>query len=440
MGLKRRLKRAERNANHICQSVPKGLKAPLSEMVARNCTLSAFNECHPPLPIGNDDLPKPFIPSTKYELKAWELVDSQSIYISGTTIPIYDIGGETKKELQYAIKKAMEVINMEENADLKFETVESGYLRYDGTWGREYILDLILSGKKGSVHRRVNLLRVHQPELVVLPETGEKNRDTRINFIVPISKVSQRFTEFLHMYEDICLKTQENVRLILVVYGQEDLVFVKDSVEKYAKRHPSFQFKIIFGTEEFSRARAMDLGLSVLTESELAFLCDVDMTIELSFLSRCRMNPIRGKRVYFPAFFKYYNMDYVYRFKRKPFSYKIKREHGHWAVYSYGMVCIYKSDYTAAGGFDKSIVGWGGEDVSFLSRIIEHKLEVLRAPDPSLSHRYHDKTCSSSLQPTQFAMCISSRNENLADRGQLAEYVFYLEGKYGITHRTLWDK
>ena len=125
-------------------------------------------------------------------------------------------------------------------------------------------------------------------------------------------------------------------------------------------------------------------------------------------------------------------MDYVYHFKRKPRKYTIKREHGHWVVYGYGMVCIFKSDYTAVGGFDTSIVGWGGEDVKLFDRVTSYGLEILKAPDPSLRHHYHDKVCSTSLNAFQFAMCTSSREESLADKEQLGEYVLNLENQLGI--------
>ena len=64
---------------------------------------------------------------------------------------------------------------------------------------------------------------------------------------------------------------------------------------------------------------------------------------------------------------------------------------------------------------------------------MKHKLDVFRAPDPFLTHRFHEKTCSKTLPRDRFANCHSSKNENVADKQQLAEYVFYLEKKCKIT-------
>ena len=49
---------------------------------------------------------------------------------------------------------------------------------------------------------------------------------------------------------------------------------------------------------------------------------------------------------------------------------------GHWVYYGYGMVCLYKADYMAVGGFDLHIKGWGGEDVDLYKKVIKHGLRV----------------------------------------------------------------
>ena len=435
--LKRKLLVAEKSANMVCRQSSQ-VSTLSTETADKECDLKAFDGCQISSSVTSDAPPPPVSPSNKYELQTFTYLDSRAVFTSGTTVPTVDIQGEMEEELQYIIKTAVDIVNRNEATEYKFQKLKNAYLRYSGTRGREYILDLVLSHEQEVLQRRLNLLRPHQPGLVLLQDASEENRKARVNFIVPISRVSKRFKEFLFMYEDLCLKTRENARLVLAVFGKEDLGFVKKSVMKLAKKYPDFQSHIISSDATFSRARALDLGISFLSDTELAFLCDVDMTVDLGFLSRCRMNALRGKRVYYPEFFKYYNMDYVYRFRKRPKTFAIKRQHGHWAVYSFGMLCIYKSDYTSAGGLDTDIVGWGGEDVDLFERIVKQKLEVLRAPDPALSHRYHDKQCSANLRPLQFASCLTSREESLADRMQLAEYVFYLEERYKLTQRQLW--
>ena len=416
-----------RVTNQVCSTLPEEFSGPATERITRDCNSSAFHAC-PTLP----DSPQFSFTQNETDSEAWRYIEEDHVYTSGTNVPVSGTSSELKKDLKYVIAKALQNINEEEHTQLGFNELESAYIRHSSIRGSEYILDLSLFGQQDIIRRRVELFHPYLPEVVVLPDSGLDRRGVRINFIVPLSQVGKRFSEFMKTYENICLMNGENVRLVLATYGRDDVISMRKSVQEYQKKYPDAEFRVVHGEGEFSRGRALDLGLSTLNGNELAFLCDVDMTFDLPFLNRCRLNTIQGRRVYYPEIFKYYNMDYVYHFKRKPRKYTIKREHGHWVVYGYGMVCIFKSDYTAVGGFDTSIVGWGGEDVKLFDRVISYGLEILKAPDPSLRHHYHDKVCSTSLNAFQFAMCTRSREESLADKEQLVEYVLNLENQLGI--------
>ena len=101
------------------------------------------------------------------------------------------------------------------------------------------------------------------------------------------------------------------------------------------------------------------------------------------------------------------------------------RHNGHWAHYSYGVVCVYADDYRKAGGFQLSAKGWGNEDVDFLERTLKAGLEPFRSPDPGLVHRWHPKVCERGALADEgtYQDCLRSRGENLADRIELASYV-----------------
>lgn len=263
-----------------------------------------------------------------------------------------------------------------------------------------------------------------------------------VQFVIPLSSVNERLTLFLGTYENVCLKTDERCNLNLVVYGKEDHSVIEKRLSSLRKRYPSFVARLIPGEGAFSRARALEQGIATLSPDDLIFICDVDMIVKPEFLNRCRRNSIKGKQVYYPEVFRFYNTEYAYRYagplKSKRRS-QITRESGHWGTYSYGMLCVYKEDFVKIGGFDTKIEGWGGEDIALADRVLKGGFMVMRAPDPALSHRYHDKVCSRKLRPRQFMDCISSRREDLADRSSLAEYVFYLEGRCKIKKWNLWS-
>ena len=42
---------------------------------------------------------------------------------------------------------------------------------------------------------------------------------------------------------------------------------------------------------------------------------------------------------------------------------------GYFRKFGFGVVSVYKSDLEAAGGFDTTIAGWGGEDIDIVEKV-----------------------------------------------------------------------
>ncbi len=375
-------------------------------------------------------------PQPTNELNGWSVVNPNSTYYSDRLEPREWYDGQIRLEIEMVAKMALQNMNRHHSTNFIFSRVVYGIFRSIGTQGRELILDVETKAKEV---KHFHLLRPFHLDPVVLEDAGPEAMDKTIDFVVPLSNVHSRFAEFMKNYENLCLQVNENCRLNLVIYGKDDYKIIESNLTEYKVRYPHAQFNLVSGVGKFSRGRALHQGIATLQESDLAFTCDVDMTIDRNFLNRCRRNTIQSRRIYFPAVFKYYDMDYVYRFEEKPlFGYDISRKHGHWCTYGYGMLCIYKSDYDEIGGYDAKIEGWGGEDVKLADRVIKHGYEVMRAPDPALSHRHHPKICSKTLSKTQYSQCLSSRNEDIADRRRLADYIYYLENKCNVKKK-IWD-
>ena len=370
--------------------------------------------------------PKSYQPTSKDDYQSWEYFDATTIYNDEMMQPGYWLRMQKnrKYELQLMLGKMMQVASQQHGRYMKFRKVKNGWVRHNPMRGNEYIIDAEFSeGRNGKVvEQRISLVRPLAINYIPLEENSDTQ--TPIHFVVPITNVNDRFKEFMSMYENKFLKTGERVKLVLSVYGDTDVMFVRKVLVSYRKKYPEMSITIVEGKGQFSRGKALHLGMTKLYSEDLAFLCDVDMTVEEGFLDRCRKNTIRGKRVYYPEFFKFYNLDYVYRNSKPRLRFVLKRLNGHWAYYSFGMLCIYKSDYESVGGMNTNIVGWGEEDVNFFDRVLKKRLEVLRAPDVSLKHRWHEKHCPSTLSEKQYKHCLSSRAENLADRIELANYIY----------------
>ena len=371
----------------------------------------------------------------RVEIIDWDTIIGNTIYTTKSVSPSNYLYGERKLELELASRRAIEMINQETSGNYKLKKLVNAYVRYRGSVGNEFILDLHLKGKNDILTKRISLIRPHSFQIIKVIDAPSQVLKKKINFIVPLSNVNKRFLNFIKVYKDTCIASREACCLHLVVYGEKDIARIRTEVERLKKKYSIFEFKIIAGKGNFSRGSALHQGISSLQEHDLAFLCDVDMSLNKAFLNRCRQNAIEGKRVYFPEVFKFYNLSYVYWMSSLKKQHVIDERHGHWGYYGYGMLCIYKSDYIKIGGYNTKIKGWGGEDDSFVESTIKKGYEIFRAPEPALTHHWHSKICNGkNLSRYQLMSCYSSRNEVLGGRVQLASYIYSLEKHCKVKH------
>lgn len=368
-------------------------------------------------------------PQNIYEMQTWTYFDSMSFYKDEMIEPqkplwLYNYHSI---ELNNILLEAVRLANINYPSPLVFHKLLNGYMKHDGQKGNTYIVDIQLKEQYNPfviIQRRFSFLRPLSLHYEILPSKNSINE--AVNLVVPVTKVNDRLGEFLKMYEQVALISGQRTHLVLVTYTESDQKYCKSKISYYTKKYPSSRFTIVQGEGDFARAKALDKGISVLDNNDLIFISDVDMEFDEQFLERCRLNTIQGQQVYYPEVFKMYNMKYVYKAGMKPGYLGIMRKNGHWCHYGYGMLCLYRSDYIAVGGLDTSFVGWGGEDVEFYEKILRHKYKVLRAPDPALIHKWHPKHCHKQEGSKQ-SSCLSSQSEVLADRRELAQYVYELE-------------
>lgn len=401
---------------------PSSAPPPSTDCVPSLCPNKHPNKC--PNAGVVSSLATPYQPTTIYDYQSWVYFDPATIYLDRDSYPTYRLKHKKniRQELKQVLAKALQKVSERHGRPLKFKKLVNGWMRHNPFVGNEYIVDCLLqdSGRK-FISKRISLVQPLATNYVTVKDNAESA--SLVNVVVPLTNVNHRFHEFMDMYERLALVKAEHTRLILSVYGKEDVKIVTRKVSEYRNKYPRADIKIVEGLGEFSRGKALHNAVSQLAPNELIFVCDVDMHVEQPFLERCRKNTIPNKRVYYPEFFKLYNMNYVYWNKPRPKRLGLNRSHGHWAYYSFGMLCIYKTDYTAVGGMDTNIQGWGDEDVQFFNKVIRRRLEVLRAPDTALSHRWHEKHCPKDLSKNQLKHCLSSQSENLADRRELALYI-----------------
>lgn len=373
-----------------------------------------------------------FVPHNKWEIHSWEYFNQTQLLQPFNSLPSTGLIGVDRHEARNVLTKGMFLINKNKAPSERygFERLQNGYKRIDPSRGADYILDFVLNkqyGHDSKIHKRINLFRPFQDEFLVVP--NEASSDRTVNFIVPLSGLSNRLVEFMRTYEANVLEITEDATLTIVLSNSSDSDAVHRFIQHYQTKYPDAKIVILDIYGDFARGVAVHKGVQLFSKYDLLFICDVDIDVKWNFMRRCRLNTVRGKQVYFPIFFKLYKMDFVHKYGRINITSTIMRQNGHWAHYSYGMVCIYGEDYLDTGGFDLSLQGWGEEDVSFLHQVIKAGKEIMRAPDPGLIHRWHPKHCSKATisSDTVYEHCLRSRAENIADRIELANYYFEKE-------------
>lgn len=371
-----------------------------------------------------------FVPHNKWEIHSWDYFNQTQLLQPYNLLPSTGLIGVDRQEARNVLTKGMYLINKNRVPSERygFERLQNGYKRIDPNRGAEYILDFVLNrqyGHDSKIHKRINLFRPFQDEFLTTPNEGSS--DSTVNFIVPLSGLSNRLVEFMKAYEANVLEVKEDTSLTIVLSNSSDSDAVHRYIQQYQNNYPDAKITILDIYGPFARGIAVHKGVQLFGKNDLLFLCDVDIDVKWHFLRRCRLNTVRGRQVYFPIFFKLYKMDFVHKYGRSSnISSVIMRQNGHWAHYSYGMVCLYTEDYLDTSGFDLTLQGWGEEDVSFLHRVIKAGKEVMRAPDPGLIHRWHPKHCSKASinSDTVYEHCLRSKAENIADRIELANYYF----------------
>lgn len=272
----------------------------------------------------------------------------------------------------------------------------------------------------------------------------------KINFILALNERWTQFKNFITHYENACLKTQENTRLVIVLFEHESNpeLIADDEIEKGVKLKQSelinsiikkLKLKYLKTVDDtslslvvqkgkyFSKTINLELGAEKFDNNELLFVIDVDMIFSRELLYRIRMNTVQNKQAYFPIVYNQYNPKYLAN-KNSSGEFELSYSTGHWRNAGYGMVGVYKSDWRSLGGYDTSIVGWGKEDVDFFEKAVSKKINLFRCVDPDLVHVYHEKYCDKDTPRDQYKMCKNAKADMYVPRRILSDllYVQYL--------------
>lgn len=283
--------------------------------------------------------------------------------------------------------------------------------------------------------------------------------DRRIHFILPLAGRQEIFKRFMKNYEEIVLKSDEAVTLIVVLYldSKNPLDYRNaESLITYYNDQYGKDIRIVqMGTTTFSRGAALTEGLKQCGKEDLVSFIDVDMMFNYITLRRIRINTVKYNQVYFPIVFSEYNPEVVNgrdfnKFLDEPdvpepvedkiedsdepvrtsfeianlkYTKEINDDNGYFRLYGFGILSIYKCDFERVGGFDLNIKGWGMEDVQLFETLIKSNLTVYRIADDSLVHKFHSVDCDKDLEKSQLTMCLGTKASTYGSEKHMTYYM-----------------
>ena len=378
----------------------------------------------------------------------WELFSPKKLYTL-TSPPFQPVEYSIKKRFKSVLRRTRGKINAEARKvvyrEMMLSKVNLGYIRIAPTRGMQYIFDfrMVMYQHIGFNRRKLPINVQYQAHvqqsfgnLIYTSRSVDRTSLPYVNIILPLAGRLKAFERFLSNFERNVLVTNEKVRLLIMYFPKVSSAHAHKRILKtFTDRHSHFEvlWQIVSG--DFSRGRALQLGLSHFQPESLLFFCDVDLDFDVEFLTRCRLNSVKGKRIYYPIVFSQFNQSIsLFKSHRKSSSHgkregeshyeNLQVDHGFWRNYGFGILCVYGEDVTRVGGFDLNIRGWGLEDVRLYEQFLASgRYDIARIPDPGLNHVYHASECSPDLEPNKLRSCHKSALSQIANAGSLVDYL-----------------
>ena len=218
-----------------------------------------------------------------------------------------------ERHLLEAQDTAINFINTNTSYHVTRENVIDGVYRIDVNTGIDY--ELYFKDPTANKFITVRLIRPLGSIQPVAEPDDSKNQNELINLILPLSGRLERFQQFVDMFVEVCIKSDKNVFLTVVLYRASDFNHVKTTLKDIEATYGYKKYQLIMRDKPFSRGRALHDGVMYWSSNPtnvLMFFCDVDITFRVDFLRRCRMYSERKKKVYYPMVFSLFNPKNVY--------------------------------------------------------------------------------------------------------------------------------
>eukprot|EP00111_Clytia_hemisphaerica_P023368 TCONS_00068795-protein len=373
--------------------------------------------------------PRPFRPSSRFEVIQWTLFDKNKMYAFTDQEPTSSFPASYYGDFTEILQTVKQAIN-QKYGNRRLELL-NGYHRVDPKRGAEYLIEM--KDKSSDKVYRYQLLRpFSRVESLSMPAATEQKG---IHIVLPLLKDDMKYFEkFMQMYKRLCLQSGENVVLLTVFVNIRDGKFeeekepfleFKNLISRYKQSYMWAQLPWLqVGVKHISDVLVMDIVSMKLPSNALILLLSHHNHFTVNFLNRCRVNVVTGLQVFFPIPFLEYNPDIVYNGKQKPAFSEVHTTTGFWGRDSYQVGCFNNNDYKAARMWKNDFLDENLPNNKTILGVFEgSNLNVFRALDSELHTWYEFENCVSDAK-TNKTGCHFKNSQRLGNRAQLAQVFF----------------
>ena len=360
-------------------------------------------------------------PGSRYDIAIWEYFNSTRLFLTYEHMPVIGLPNRFKIGVNSALEVLLEIMNEREGNSHPFLPpyhLYDGFSVTDHSSGIEFILHMSVhrQGENEPLDYVANVFLPYQGAGMVTYQPSSKVFDKVVHIIINVRQ-SVDMSNFLQMYEDVCLQHKLKVHLHVVMFGKNNKVLsrVSQLLTRYPQEHIS---TYELSSSAFSYSKGFSHVASLLEDDDLMVFFDYGFVFTADFLDHCRMNTIKGRQVYFPILFSFYKPDLVQQHLQRPLQMLISADTGFFLRYNYQVVSIFKSDFTTVGGFADSAGKSNShlnDDVKFVDKVLSTDIYAMRALEPYLRRHYRPRTCKG-LSGNAHLACMNSRADAIGSK------------------------
>ena len=363
-------------------------------------------------------------PKTRYEVSIWEYFNSTRLFLTYEHMPVISLPPSVMSGSNTALEVLLDIMNAKEATERPFAPpyrLIDGFTITDLSSGVQYSLHV-------SVHKKGREEAIEYLASVFLPFQGAGMATYReaegilskvVHVVVCVARTHD-ITDFLRMFDSVCLQLGAKARLHVVIFGANSKA--KAGVARLQQLYPKADISSYdMADTSFSYSHGYDYVAEHLEDEDLILLFDHNFHFTGEFLDHCRMLATRGSQAFFPVAFSFYKPELVHRYTQRPPQTLISADTGFFLRYNYQIVALYKSDYSVIGGFGTG-QGTSNDDVRFVDKVLETNVYALRGLEPYLRRNYKPRSCKG-LEGNSHTVCMNSRADAIGSKKILGSLV-----------------